>query len=72
MAAAGRDTAGGTQAAGVPVAVSARERQSHDGVDSFGDRKVTLLHLVLRKLAVGCDLDAGALQGGRSIGTGVW
>lgn len=67
LAAAGRDAAGWTQAAGVTVAVGAGERQRHDGVDSLGDRKAVLLHLVLGKLTVGCDLDARALQGRGSV-----
>ena len=67
MAAARRDAAGRTQAAGVTVTICTGEGQRHDGVDSLGHRKAALLHLILRKLAVGCDLDARALQGRGSV-----
>lgn len=67
VAAAGGDAAGRAQAGGVAVTVGTGEGQRHDGVDSLGHGEVALLHLVLGKLAVGRDLDAGALQGRGSV-----
>lgn len=70
MAAAGRDAAGRTEAAGVTVALPTGQGQRHDGVDLLGNRKAALLHLILRKLTVRRDLDARTLQGGSPVWTG--
>lgn len=64
-----RDAAGWTQAAGIPVTIRAGERQRHDGVDSVGNREAALLHVVLRKLTVGRDLDTRTLQGRGAVGS---
>lgn len=72
VAAAGRDAAGGAEAAGIAVAICVGQRQGHDGVDTPFDDLVfgaALLHLVLGILAVGCDLNSRAFQGRGNIGS---
>lgn len=72
VAAAGRDAARGTEAAGVTVALCVGQRQGHNGVDTPLDDLVlgaALLHFVLGVMAVGCDLNSRAFKGRGNIGS---